>query len=161
ATDMPTTVDVRINAGTVDALLETMRDLLRAEDSRSGSLTSRGTSVAGFVGILISVATAFAKTLASGAPTMGATARQFALRLLIAGLALLSLAGLASVLGVVFPAPGWALGDEEVQQYDQPEFVFAATVLVKGRVLRGLIDTFVSERHRTDRKATALKISLL
>jgi hypothetical protein len=160
-TEMPSIVDVRINTATVDALLETMRDLLRAEDSRSNSLTGRGTSVAGFVGILVSVATAFAKTLASGAPAIGGTAKDLALRLLIAGLALLSAAGLAAVGWVVFPAPGWVIGEEEVKRYDQPEFVFAETVLVKGTVLRGLIETFVSERHRTDRKANALKLSLV
>lgn len=159
--EMPTTIDVRIRTDTVDALLETVRDLLRAEDSRAASLTSRGTSVAGFVGILVSVATGFARTLASDVPRLSGWERDWALRALIGGLVLLSIAGVVAVLGVVLPASGWGIATEEVQAYDQPDFVFAAVVLVKGRVLRGLIDTLASERSRNERKATALKSALI
>ena len=65
------------------------------------------------------------------------------------------------VLGVVLPSPGWGIATEEVQRYAQPEFVFQEVVLVKGRVLRGLIETLASERARNGRKATALKWSLI
>jgi hypothetical protein len=153
--------DVRIRPDTVDALLATVRDLLQAEDSRSNSLTTRGTSVAGFVGILVSVATAFAKTLASDSPSFSGRERDWALWLLIGGLVLLSVAGLVVVLGVVLPAGRWAIATPEVQQFDQPEYVFEEALLVKGRVLRGLIETLVSERKRNERKATALKVALL
>lgn len=158
---IPPKHDVRIRADTVDALLDAVRGMLSAEDSRANSLTSRGTSVAGFVGILVSVATAFARSLASDTAAFSNSAQHWALWLLIGGLVLLSLSGLLVVLGVVLPSPGWGIATEEVQRYAQPEFVFQEVVLVKGRVLRGLIETLASERARNGRKATALKWSLI
>lgn len=40
---------------TVDALLETVRELLRAEEARATSLNTRGSGLAGFVGLIVSL----------------------------------------------------------------------------------------------------------
>lgn len=45
-----------VDAETVGALLETARDLLRAEDARTESFVSRGGAVGGFAGIIASLA---------------------------------------------------------------------------------------------------------
>ena len=48
--------EYEIKAQTVEALLETTRELLRAEDARSESFVARGGAVGGFAGIIASLA---------------------------------------------------------------------------------------------------------
>ncbi len=45
----------RPNEETVHALLETVRELLRAEEARATSLNPRGSGLAGFVAIIVSL----------------------------------------------------------------------------------------------------------
>jgi ABC-type transport system involved in multi-copper enzyme maturation permease subunit len=144
---------------TVDALLETVRELLRAEDSRATSLTARGSGLAGFVGLIISLSATVGQRAVSASLPPGwkaATIALFALALI----ALVS-AVIVVVLRVLLPQSYRNLAMSEVSRYPLPEFVYAEKVMVQGRTMRGHIDALATERDRNDGKARGLRCAYL
>lgn len=140
---------------TVDALLETVRELLRAEDARATSLTSRGSGLAGFLGLIISLSATVGQRAVSaslGAGWKAATIGLFALALIV-----LIAAVIVVVLRVLLPKSYRNLAMSEVSRYPLPEFVYADKVMVQGRTMRGQIDALATERDRNDAKARGLR----
>lgn len=140
---------------TVDALLETVRELLRAEEARATSLNTRGSGLAGFVGLIVSLSASLGQRALS--VDLAGVPEVIAIVLFAAALGLLVAAVLVVVLRVLAPQSYRNLAMSEVRRYALPEFVFAEKVMVQGRTLRGLIDALATERDRNDRKARALR----
>ncbi len=144
---------------TVDALLETVRELLRAEDSRATSLTSRGSGLAGFLGLIISLAASVGQRAVSASLPAGWKAATIAL--FAVALIALVWAVVVVVLRVLLPKSYRNLAMSEVSRYPLPEFVYAEKVMVQGRTMRGQIDALATERDRNDAKARGLRHAYL
>ncbi len=114
---------------TVDALVETVRELLRAEDSRATSLTGRGSGLAGFLGLIISLSASVGQRAVSASLRTGWKAAAITLF----ALALISLVTsvVVVVLRVLLPRSYRNLAMSEVSRYPLPEFVFAEKVMVQ------------------------------
>jgi hypothetical protein len=140
---------------TVDALLETVRDLNEEENRRDQSFNSRGVGLAGFVGIIVSLSTTVGRdALGAG---WGSPWRGISVGLFAAALVLLVGTVIVVVQGVLQPRESASLGIAEVQRYPLPEYVYAAKVMNQGKTLRGLIDALVIERSRATGKARWLR----
>jgi hypothetical protein len=145
-----------VNRETVEVLLQTVKDFLADEDSRAQSLNARATGLAGFVGLIVSLAAVVGR----------ADSAEFSRRLqltlgvlLIAALVLLLGAVLTAVLFVLLPKGYQVIASEEVDQYPTYRFVSEDTVMAQGRLMTGLVKTLAIERQRNSVKATALKLS--
>jgi hypothetical protein len=143
-----------INGDTVEALLEEVRDLLDAEDKRAQSLNARGSGLAAFVGLIVSLVSVVGRAsvvdLSEGARTALAVLLVVAVVLLLASLG-------AVILGVLLPTVGQTVKLEEVQRYPTFKYVSQPRVMAQGRRMRGLIKALSTERLRNGRKATWLK----
>ncbi len=149
----------RPNEETVHALLETVRELLRAEETRATSLNTRGSGLAGFIGIIVSLSgTVGRDVLAAG---LAMEARIVAVALFVAALGVLITSVIVVVLRVLAPQSYRNIAMAEVSRYALPEFVNQDKVMVEGRTMRGLIDALASERDRNDRKARALRCAYI
>jgi zinc transporter ZupT len=144
----------QIQPDTVEALVDHVRDLLRTEDGREQSLNARGTALAAFAGLLMTLAAAVA------APTFERhVARWWKLAaiLLLAGvlIALLATIGLA-IFGVLRPRVTLAFSIREVRDYRTRRVVTKERVQIQGHVLHGLVDVLAVERDRVSRKTAHL-----
>lgn len=141
---------------TVDALLETVRDLLGAERDRGNSLNSRGAGIAGFVGVILAVGGSVAQQRSFTGRAGVAT-----LVLFIAALSALTL-GLAIVVRrVLLPSPADEIAIAEVRRYQLPSSISQPKVMAQGSVLRGLTKTLERERTRNAYKAEGLKLGMV
>jgi hypothetical protein len=144
-----------VRADTVDALLETVRDFLKAEDSRTQSLVGRGSGLAGFSGLVVSLSGLIARDLIG---TSSETwVRYVASAFLGAALVLLVATIVVVVLGILWPRSYDTIAMEEIERYPYPEFVCEEKVMIQGRTMRGLVTALASERKRNARKARWLK----
>jgi hypothetical protein len=144
-----------INNDTVEALLSEVEDLIDAEESRSQSLMSRGTGLAGLVGLIVSVVGLVAGRMSSNA--LDAAPVGLVLGFFIAGVACMLLAVLAVVVFVLLPGTGYTTSLEDVRRYPTWEFITQEKVMVQGRRMRGLIRALERERSRNTRKARSLR----
>jgi hypothetical protein len=144
-------------AQNVEALLETVRDLLDAEDRRDQSFNARGVGLAGFVGIIVSLST-----------TLGRDALQADLpdgwkwvTIVLFGAALLLLLATVIVVvrGVLVPQETPGLSYSEVATYPDPEAVYQHRVMTQGKVMHGLVEALGIVRQRAGGKARALRWS--
>ncbi len=160
-TALPDLPDARLalreTAENVEALLETVRQLLEAEESRDQSFNTRGVGLAGFAGIIVSLSTTLGRDalqadLASGWQWLTIGLFGGALLLLLATIAVV-------VVGVLFPKETAQLSYAQVSRYPEPEAVYQHRVMTQGRALRGLVEVLGVERQRGDRKVKSLRWS--
>jgi hypothetical protein len=146
-----------INEDTVEALLDEVHDLLEAEDKRAQSLNARGSGLAAFVGLIVSLV-----GLVGRAPTTDLTqwVRLTLVILLLAAVVLL-LSSFGAVLAVLLPSTGLTMRFEEVKKYPTWQYITQEKVLAHGRRMRGLIKSLARERDRNESKARWLKIGYL
>lgn len=135
----------------VDALLETVRDLLKAEEARDQSFNARGVGLAGFVGIIVSLSTTVGRDALSA--NLAAPWEGIAVALFGAALIFLLSTVIMVVEGVLRPRESAHLGYEDVERYALPEYVFRPKVLNQGSTMRGLIDVLAIERRRATAKS--------
>ena len=141
----------------VDGLVETVRDLLAAEDSRDQSFNARGVGLAGFVGIIVSLTTTVGRDALQVELTSG---WRIACITLFGGALLLLLATVVVVVrGVLTPKDTKQLGLGEVERYPLPEFIYRPKVMNQGRTLVGLVETLGVERQNAKAKARSLRIA--
>ena len=142
---------------TVDALVDTVRDLLRAEEARATGLNTRGSGLAGFVGLIVSVTVGLGQ--GALAVRLADAWRIVAIALFILALFVLVATVATTVLGVLLPQSYRSIATAEVRTYATHAVVSQPKVLVQGRVLRGLIEALATERLRNDGKAIWLRRS--
>jgi hypothetical protein len=157
--ELPELPDARLGmretAENVEAMVESVRHLLAAEESRDQSFIGRGVGLAGFLGIIISLSTSVGRDLFQGdLPECWTVASMV---LFGGGLILLLLAVALVVGGVLLPKDGAHLAYSEVAQYPMPDSVYQHRVMTQGKILRGLVDVLRIERERGDRKAKGLR----
>ena len=149
----PRLADERV-AENVDALVDTVRDLLAAEEARDQSFNTRGVGLAGFVGIIVSLSTSLGRDALQIDAALGW--RVSAVALFGLALAFLLSTVVIVVRGVLAPRETAHLSYDEVAQYPLPRNVYQAKVLTQGRTLRGLVEVLGIERGRGTAKARRL-----
>jgi hypothetical protein len=144
---------------TVEALLENVKGFLAAEDARAQSFISRGSGLAAFAGLIVSLSALLGRELIVG----GIGGRLEVVAVAMYGLALGALVATvgAVVFGVLWPRAYDTIAMDEIERYPLPEFVYERRVMVQGRTLRGLVVALASERRRNSKKATWLKFAYL
>lgn len=156
---LPPLPDARLaapeTASNVEALVENVRELLAAEESRDQSFIGRGVGLAGFLGIIISVSTTLGRDLLQGDLPDPWVA--ISLGLFVGALAFLLIAVGLVVGGVLLPKETAHLAYAEVARYPLPENVYQHRVMTQGKVLRGLVEVLSIERGRGDKKAHRLR----
>ncbi len=134
-----------------------VRELLRAEETRATSLHTRGSGLAGFVGVIVSVSAAVGRDALSADLSDGLGL--LAVALFATALAALLAAVLCVVLRVLLPQSHETLAMSDVRRYPLPDFVFQDKVMVQGRTMRGLIEELGSQRGLNDARARGLQHS--
>jgi hypothetical protein len=152
----PRLADPRV-AENVDALVDTVRVLLAAEESRDQSFNGRGVGLAGFVGIIVSLTA----TIGRDAIQAGLERPWTTVSLgLFGGALVLMLATVAVVVrGVLIPKESAHLAYTDVVDYPLPAYVYQSKIMTQGRTLRGLVDILGIERERSSRKARLLHVA--
>ncbi len=146
-----------IESGTVELLLDTVRGLLTAENDRSESFNARGSGVAGFAGIVVSVSAATGPTIL-GDKSAGA-ARWAAAVLLALGLTALLVAVGIVVFRVLWPRGFTTLAMSEIRRYPSWESVTRPPVMVQGSLLAAYVEMLAVERDLADAKSRALRVA--
>jgi hypothetical protein len=144
--------DKGVNRETVEILRGEVRTLLAFEESRAGSLTARGSGLAGFVGLALPLAGVLAQSL----PAHG-WERDLAIGLAVPGFLALLAAIAIAVHGVLIPSEAVMFDLAEVERYPTYEFIRQDPLMVDGRFLRGEVQTLGAERRKNDSKAAALR----
>lgn len=147
-----------IHADTVEALVDTVRALLRDEDAREQSVTGRAVGLSGFAGLVLSLAgpvTASAVKL----QTLPGQWKDAVLGLIAFSLAALLATVVSAIFGVLRPREFATIAMSEVHRYPLPEYIEQPRVMVQGTTLRGLVDALATERSKNSRKARALGLS--
>lgn len=144
-----------IHEGTVEALVDQVRELLRSEDAREQSLNTRGGTVAGFVGLIVPVSAA--TTASVFTPDLAAPWRWIGVGLLGAILVSLLLTIFLVVLGVLGPTESEGFSITEVRRYPSMASVTESRVATQGRILTGLVQVLASDRRRIGRKGRVLR----
>jgi hypothetical protein len=136
---------------TVEALLETTRQLIREEDTRAESLNVRGGGLAGFAGLIAAVAGPLgAAALSDG---LNRTVRYVVAIALVAALIALVGAVTAAIAGVLWPKTYSTLGMEEIERYPTYAYITQERVMVQGIALRGAISILTKQRSLNGIKA--------
>ena len=137
-----------LQADTVDALVETTWGLIEDEIGVGQALETRASALAGFAGVILTLAGAVGSV-------EGASRQPHGAKIVIVisfglGLALLVATILVSVLLVLRPRPVEKLAMQEVARYPTHEFVYRDKVEIQGRTLRGLVTSLASLRDASD-----------
>jgi hypothetical protein len=143
------------NEETVDALLEAVRGFLQDEDGREQSFNTRAGGLAGFVGIIVTLATAAGRIALDRDPScvatvLGAVAFAVAMGALIVSLVM-------AVTKVLIPQEGAAIAMKTIENYPTWMYVSQEKVMVQGELLQGLISALVKDRQRNSSKAEWLR----
>lgn len=149
-----------IEADTVEALVDTVRALLRDEDAREQSVTGRAVGLSGFSGLVLSLAGLVSAASSTSATLCRPWKGTFAALLVISLVALLGTV-FTAIFGVLRPKEFATIAMSEVERYPLLEYVTRPRVMVQGTTLRGLIDALVTERHKNSAKADALERAYL
>lgn len=144
-----------LNAETVEAALELTWKLLDDERERDASFNTRAVGIAGFAGIIGTLAGAVSRDVL-GAQLLEPWRTVAAIIFVIAMIAL-GITVVVVILGVLRPRESLSLGAAEIRRYPTWEFVGADKALVQGRALLGLTRALLRQRERNDAKAEALK----
>lgn len=150
-----------IDEETVAELRDAVRDLLRDEDAHSQTLTGRATALAGFVGVILSIAAAAGPVGDAGGTGVD---RRVALAADVAvALALLVLVGavLVVVARVLLPSQGVRIATAEIDRYPTFAFVSQPRVMIQGRLLRLYVEALARERDRNEEKARWLRVAYI
>ncbi len=151
----PVPPPARVIPETVEALLATVRDLLQTEDSREQSLLGRGLGLAGFAGLLLSLAGAASTAVFS---THLERHWQWAAFTLVAvALACLAITVGLTIRRVLRPRESVGIAMAEVEDYPTYAFVTQQPEAIQGRTMRGLIQVLAKERTRNSDRAEALR----
>lgn len=152
-TDATLTADIQ--EGTVEALVDQVRELLRSEDVREQSFHTRGSTLASVIGLIVplTIATA-ADVLTTG---IALPWSWIATGLLFSLLACLLLTAYLVVIGVLIPGENLNFSIGEVHRYPTWGFVTQSRVNTQGRILTGLVEVLAKDRDRVGRKATQLR----
>lgn len=147
----------QINAETVDALVDAVRDLVAAEDGREQSFNIRAGGLAGFVGIIVSISTVGGKVALDQNPTylatvLGAIAFSVAMVALIGSL-------VVAITKILIPRESAAIGMGTIERYPTWEYISKVKPMVQGEILHGLIAALAKDRQRNSSKAKALRRS--
>jgi MFS family permease len=135
-------------------LREAARQLLADEDSRGSSLNGRGTALAGFVGVILSIAAAGGAGLGSSTTAELGHGVRIAVAVLIAfGLLILVAAVIAVVWKVLLPSPGETIALADTDHWIDPTFTDRVSVNTEGYLLDGYTKALRTERERNDKKA--------
>jgi hypothetical protein len=140
---------------TVDALLDAVRAFLAEEDGREQSFNTRAGGLAGFVGIIVTLATAAGRIALDQDPSclatvLGATAFAVAMGGLVVSLVI-------AVTKVLVPQEGAAIAMETIENYPNWMYVSQEKVMVQGELLQGLISALAKDRQRNSSKAKWLR----
>jgi hypothetical protein len=141
----------------VDVMVDTVRGLLGAEESRDQSFNGRGVGLAGFVGIIVSLTTTLGRDALKEDLVPGW--KVVCLTLFGSALVLLLMTVVVVVRGVLAPRETAHLAYDEVAEYPLPKNVYQPKVMTQGRTLRGLVEVLGVERARGARKARSLHVA--
>jgi len=144
-----------LNGETVEAVLELTWKLLDDERERDASFNSRAVGIAGFAGIIGTLAGAVSRDVL-GVQLLEPWDTVAAIIFVIA-MAALGVTAAIVMLGVLRPRESLSLGADEIRRYPTWEFVGADKALVQGRALLGLTQAILKQRERNDGKAKALR----
>jgi hypothetical protein len=144
-----------IKDDSVEALLEAVREFLKDEDGREQSFNTRGGGLAGFVGIIVTVATASGKVALDEDPSclatvLGGIAFAVAMGALVVSLVI-------AVTKVLIPQEGAAIDMKTIDDYPNWRYISQEKVMVQGELLRGLITALAKDRQRNSSKARWLR----
>lgn len=139
---------------TVEVVLENVRELLVQEDTRAQSLHTRGTGIAGFAGIIVSLLAAIAQDLP--AATRGGSERDVVVVFFVIGLILLVAAVLTVLFGVLRTRTITTIGIREVDAYLRKDYVSKSATWVRGRTMATLNKALVTERLQNNRRSAWL-----
>ena len=140
---------------TVEALVESVREMIKAEDVREQGFNVRAGGLAGFLGLTVSAAIAVAKVGLDTPLSCVATAFA-AISLAVAFGALLTSLALA-VVKVLLPQESAAIAMSTIEKYPTWEYISQPRVMVQGETLHGLIGALAKDRERNSAKATWLR----
>jgi len=144
-----------LNADTVEAVLDLTWKLLDDERDRDASFITRAVGIAGFAGIIATLAGAVSRDLL-GAQLLEPW-KTVAAAIFVFAMTALGVTVCVVILGVLRPRESLSLGADEIRRYPTWEFVGADKALVQGRALRGLTRALLRQRARNDGKAKALR----
>lgn len=144
-----------LNAETVEAVLDLTWKLLDDERERDASFNTRAVGIAGFAGIIGTLAGAVSRDVL-GAQLLEPW-RTVAAVIFVIAMVALGITVVVVILGVLRPRESLSLGAAEIRRYPTWEFVGADKALVQGRALLGLTRALLRQRERNDAKAEALK----
>lgn len=159
ASPTPPTSSDAFEPGYVEATVGELRDAVRAilddEQDRGDSLNSRASGLAGFIGVILSVAAAAGATL--GGSDAGDELESW-VRVGVAGSLAVALAALvAAVILVVWkvlrPQPLLAVSTDDTDRYTQQPFVSYQPVQVHGYLVDAYAQALKAERSCNDGKA--------
>ena len=153
----PPAADSEIQPETVEVLLATVKGLVDAENTRSESFNSRGSGVAGFAGIVVSVSAAAGPKVLS--KDVGDAVRWVAAALLAVALAAMLVAVSVVVFRVLWPRSSTTLSMSEIRRYPTYESVNRAPVMVQGSLLGAYVEMLAVERDLADGKSKALRVA--
>lgn len=146
--------------GTVEELLNAVRELLKDESDRAASFIARATGLTGFVGILLSVAAAAVAAVGTEAGVGLHEWVRISVGVLIAlAFASLVLAVIAAVAKVLLPSQGFTFKTSEVQAYPTWKFISRDRVSIQGHLMKGYVAALVRDRVRNEEKAKWLSRS--
>jgi tetrahydromethanopterin S-methyltransferase subunit B len=152
----PVNVVDQIQEDTVEALLDSVRHFLDAEDTRSQSFMARASGLAGFAGLIVSVSGIVGRELFRHEWGSGFS-ESLATTSFVIGVASLFATLASAVFGVLWPRAFDTISMDEIRRYPLREMIYQPKVVVQGRTLRGPVEALASERDRNSRKASWLK----
>lgn len=148
-------VPAGIDQGTVETLLEDVREQLKAEDAREQSINARASGLAGFVGIIVAITTGLGKLALDSDPSCLAAVLA-GVMFGITMLALLVALGIA-VVAVLIPQEASAISIKRIESYATWAYISKARVMVQGEIMRGWIQALAQDRQRNSSKARWLR----
>ena len=143
----------RVEADTVEVLLENARWFWKEAEDLGSSLNTRGASLVAFGAIILSLIGVFHQS--SDVPL------DFSWSNLPPALAIAALlfAVLSVIFGVLIPTQGTTIATPEIEAYPTFAVVTRSKTDVQGTTLRGLVQSINVERRKNGRKARWLKIA--
>ncbi|MGH3041372.1 MAG: hypothetical protein ACRDNG_06500 [Gaiellaceae bacterium] len=146
---------LKIKGDTVDTLVRAVRAFLKDEDGREQSFNTRAGGLAGFVGIIVTVATASGRIALDEDPSglatvLGTVAFTVAMVALIVSLVI-------AVTKVLIPQEGAAIDMKTIEDYPNWRYISQDKVMIQGEILRGLIRALAKDRQRNSSKAKWLR----
>jgi hypothetical protein len=144
-----------IQPETVEALVQNVRGLITDEEQHASSLISRGSGLAGFVGIILALAGVAARSTNG----LGGVLGRIVVGLSAAAFVSLALAVVVVVVGLLVPRSGRVVSAAEISLYRTTDLMAEDRVSVQAVFLRGLVRSLEDDRRRNQRGSAALRVA--